>query len=119
MGQRIGCGAHLTALRRTEFAEFKLGEAHTLDDFASLISAERGVEALVHPRKLLPRMPSVVTDEGGMAYFRSGRAVNLPEFSNSALVKVFYGQKEFLGIAQRVAGTLFRPKIVFAEKQER
>jgi tRNA pseudouridine55 synthase len=45
---------------------------------------------------------------------RSGRAVNLPELSRSRQVKVFYGQRELIAIATRVAGTLFHPKIVLA-----
>ena len=48
------------------------------------------------------------------AHIRSGRAVNLPELSSARLVKVFYGQRELIAIATRVAGTLFHPKIVLA-----
>ncbi len=48
------------------------------------------------------------------AFIRSGRAVNLPEFSRSKQVKVYYGQSELIAIATRVAGTLFHPKVVFA-----
>jgi hypothetical protein len=33
-------------------------------------------------------------------------------------VKVFYGQKELVAIASRVAGTLFHPKIVFADAEK-
>jgi tRNA pseudouridine55 synthase len=38
--------------------------------------------------------------------------VNQPELSRARLVKVFYGQRELIAIASRVAGTLFHPKIV-------
>jgi len=50
---------------------------------------------------------------------RSGRAVNLPEFSRAKMVRVFYGQNELIAIATRVAGTLFHPKIVLAAASER
>ena len=50
------------------------------------------------------------------AYIRSGRAVNLPEFSRAKQVKVFYGQAELIAVATRVAGTLFHPKIVLASE---
>jgi tRNA pseudouridine55 synthase len=39
--------------------------------------------------------------------------VNLPEMSRAPLVKVFYGQRELIAIATRIAGTLFHPGIVF------
>jgi tRNA pseudouridine55 synthase len=66
----------------------------------------------VHPRKLLPALPAVTADERAAAYIRSGRPVNLPEFSRAPQVKVFSGQRDLITIATRVAGTLFHPKIV-------
>jgi tRNA pseudouridine55 synthase len=48
------------------------------------------------------------------AHVRSGRAVNLPDFSAAKQVKIFYGQGELIAIGSRVAGTLFHPKIVLA-----
>ena len=66
----------------------------------------------VHPRRLLPQLPSVTADEATAARIRSGRTVNLPDLSRARQVKVFSGQRELLAIATRVAGTLFHPKIV-------
>jgi tRNA pseudouridine55 synthase len=45
---------------------------------------------------------------------RNGRAVNLPELSRARHVKVFRGQTNLIAIVQRVAGTLFQPKVVLA-----
>ena len=116
IGQRLGCGAHLESLRRTSVAEFTLEDAHTLGEIDAL--SERAViaELFVHPRKLLPQFPSVTASEETAAKIRSGRAVNLPELSRSSQVKVFYGQRELIAIATRVAGTLFHPKTVLARE---
>jgi len=35
IGQLLGCGAHLESLRRTQVAEFMLGDAHTLEELAA------------------------------------------------------------------------------------
>ena len=63
---------------------------------------------------------SPTSGDGGASYrarleqlIRSGRAVNLPEMSRAPQVKVFYGQRNLIAIATRVAGTLFHPGIVF------
>jgi tRNA pseudouridine55 synthase len=73
-----------------------------------------GLEALfVHPRQLLPHFPSVTADEPTAARIRSGRPINLPDLSRARQVKVFHGQRDLIAIANRVAGTLFHPKIVF------
>jgi tRNA pseudouridine55 synthase len=74
---------------------------------------QRIADLFVHPRQLLPQFPSVTADEATAARIRSGRPVNLPELSRARQVKVFYGQRELIAIATRVAGTLFHPKIVF------
>jgi tRNA pseudouridine55 synthase len=79
------------------------------------VSRHEGIEALfIHPRQLLPQLPSVTADEATATRIRTGRPVNLPELSRARQVKVFYGQRELLAIATRVAGTLFHPKIVFS-----
>jgi tRNA pseudouridine55 synthase len=111
MGRILGCGAHLESLRRTAVAEFTLADAHTFEDLAG--ASDEALEYLsVHPRKLLPQLPSVTADEFTAARIRNGRTINLPELSRSHQIKVFCGQKELIAIVTRVAGTLFHPKIV-------
>jgi tRNA pseudouridine55 synthase len=72
----------------------------------------------IHPRQLLPQLPSVTADEPTAARIRNGRTVNLPELSRAREVKVFASQTELIAIATRVAGTLFHPKIVFSGATE-
>jgi tRNA pseudouridine55 synthase len=108
----VGCGAHLEQLRRTAVAEFTIDDALSLDQLTR--AATSGGDFFVHPRKLLPRIPSVTTDDANAARIRSGRPVNLPELSRARQVKVFYGQSQLIAIATRVAGTLFHAKLVLS-----
>jgi tRNA pseudouridine55 synthase len=112
MGALAGCGAHLHSLRRTAVAEFAVSDAHTLEQVER--AAEQGeiADLLVHPRKLLPLLPSVTATDEIAARIRHGQPINLPDLSRAAQVKVFYGQRELISISTRVAGTLFHPKIV-------
>ncbi|HWH56789.1 MAG TPA: tRNA pseudouridine(55) synthase TruB [Terriglobales bacterium] len=114
LGQLAGCGAHLQSLRRTSVAEFTLEDAHTLEDFDGAVKSGELESILVHPRKLLPNMPGVTATDENLTRIRHGQAVNLPELSRAREVKVFYGQRELIAIATRVAGTLFHSKIVLA-----
>jgi tRNA pseudouridine55 synthase len=113
LGCGLGCGAHLSRLRRTRAGPFTLDEAHGLDE---LEAAAGNVEALesacVHPRLLLKEMPAVTADEHALGRLRNGAQANLPEFSSAGMVKVFAGQRDLVGIAKRVAGTLFQPVVV-------
>lgn len=112
MGQRLGCGAHLAALRRTAVAEFLIEDACRLEEFEAAIRQGTVEDHLVHPRKLVPQLPSVTANDENVAFIRTGRAVNLPEMSRAPLVKVYYGQRDLVAIATRVAGTLFHAGIV-------
>ena len=113
MGQKLGCGAHLASLRRTSVAEFTIADAHTLAAVEAARQQGIAESLLIHPRKLVPQLPSVTATEENAALIRSGRAVNLPEMSRAPQVKVFFGQTDLIAIATRIAGTLFHPRIVF------
>jgi tRNA pseudouridine55 synthase len=117
LGQDLGCGAHLSRLRRTRAGAFTLADAHTLEELEALSGdAADNIAALhalcVHPRALLPEMPAVTADAMALGRLRNGAQANLPEFSQAPLVKVFAGPRELAGIARRVAGTLFQPVVV-------
>jgi len=113
LGQDLGCGGHLSRLRRTQAGVFTLEAAHTLEELEALAGDEEALVALcVHPRSLLPEIPSVTGDAQALGRLRNGAQGNLPEFSRAPLVKVFAGQRELVGIAKRVAGTLFQPVVV-------
>ena len=113
LGQDLGCGAHLSALRRTQAGAFTLSEAHALNELEALAGNLDALELLsVHPRLLLPQMPSVTGDAMALGRLRNGAQANLPEFSRAPMVKVFAGQRELVGIAKRIAGTLFQPVVV-------
>ncbi len=112
LGQELGCGSHLSSLRRTKAGVFSLAEAHSLDELQPLTGNIEALESLcVHPRSLLPEMPSVTGDALSLGRLHNGAQANLPEFSSAPLVKVFAGQNELVGIAKRVAGTLFQPVV--------
>ncbi len=111
LGQLAGCGAHLSSLRRTQAGAFALDQAITIDQLKSASVAE--LEALLpHPRTLLPEMPSVTVDDQLAGRLRNGMQVNLPDFSQAPLIKVFTAPTELLAIGRRVAGTLMQPIVV-------
>jgi len=121
MGQKLGCGAHLATLRRTAAAEFTIEDAHSLQALESamqqgIVESSLAESMFVHPRMLVPQLPCVTASEESAALIRSGRAVNLPEISRAPQVKVFYGQRDLIAIATRIAGTLFHPGIVFTSE---
>lgn len=114
MGQALGCGAHLASLRRVASGPFNLDEALPLDEVETLGRAGELAERLPHPRTLLPEIPSVTADEQTVGRIRNGMQVNLAEFSQAPLVKIFCGQRDLVAIGKRIAGTLFQPIVVLS-----
>jgi tRNA pseudouridine55 synthase len=112
LGQKLGTGAHLASLRRIASGPFVIEEAMPLDVLQSLAQTGELQARLPHPRTILPEMPSVTADEATAGRLRNGMQINLPEFTQAPLVKIFLGQRELVGIGRRVAGTLFQPAIV-------
>jgi tRNA pseudouridine55 synthase len=111
LGQLAGCGAHLSSLRRTRSGAFLLEQAITIDQLKSASVSE--LEALLpHPRTLLPEMPSVTVDDQLAGRLRNGMQVNLPDFSQAPLIKVFTAPTDLLAIGRRIAGTLVQPIVV-------
>ena len=111
LGAMVGCGAHLSSLRRTQAGPFTLDHSITLEALKSLTPAE--IEArLPHPRTILPELPSVAVDEQTAGRIRNGMQVNVPEFSSAPLIKIFEGPRDLLAIARRVAGSLVQPIVV-------
>lgn len=114
LGEALGCGGHLSALRRTKAGAFGLDEAWTLEGLTEIASqpGDGVAGALLHPRTLLPELPAVTADAAALGKLRNGGQANLADFSDAETVKVFAGQRELVAIARRVAGTLFQPVVV-------
>ena len=108
LGQLAGCGAHLQSLRRTGAGPFTLAEAVTREQLIEAVNNGMVERLLLHPRCVLTEMPAVTADELSQSRLRNGMAINLPEFSQAPLIRIFNGLHELLGVGRRIAGTLFQ-----------
>jgi tRNA pseudouridine55 synthase len=112
LGQRMSCGAHLASLRRVAAGPFTEHAALTLEEVAMLATTGQVEEHLPHPRTLLPELPATTADAHTAGRMRNGAMCNLADFSAATHVKVFADRHELIGIAQRIAGTMFQPIVV-------
>ena len=103
LGARLGCGAHVAELRRTQAGPFGLTQAISLDELEAA-HAEGGAEAL--DRFLLPvdsgleHWPLVQLTQHSAYYWLHGqpvRAANAPKFG---LMRVQDDQGRFIGIGE-------------------
>lgn len=77
IGQALGCGAHLTGLRRTEVADLTLANAMTLADLEAM-SEEARIAVLQPVDALLQSLPSLTLTGEAEQRFRHGNPVEMP-----------------------------------------
>jgi tRNA pseudouridine55 synthase len=109
IGQQLGCGASLTALRRLTTNDFSLAHAISLDSLTANPSDISQVAEYLHPVSALTKhLPCLQVDEQQFSKLRFGNPVQLVnEISNgeaNLLVQLFANQ-EFLGVATIVRDT--------------
>lgn len=108
-GDRLGVGAHLTALRRTAIGRFSVEDALApvrLEDAAAVAGA------LVSPLAALGHLPVVEIGAADTARVRNGQAVGGGRGGGAGVVALAK-EGELVAIAE-VAGESLRPRKVFA-----
>ena len=124
LGRQLGCGAHVTRLRRLASGPFDEADAVTLDaidalrtggSFAELDTLLRPVDAAVADR------PALELPENLSWYFLRGQAVALAqarqEASEGDLVRVFRAPGEFLGVGEVLDDGRIKPHRLVAGAQ--
>jgi len=115
LGQALGCGAILTALRRTHVGDYSVQDAFTLDALAAL--AEQGTldSAVTPTARMLPAIPSEYFDEQIETQIRQGRDFRTSPFvvpPGAPLVKAVSRNGDLIAIGQLKIPNLYHPGTV-------
>jgi tRNA pseudouridine55 synthase len=115
LGERLGVGAHLAALRRTRSGGFGLDRALALD--AAERNPAAAESALVPLSGVLRSWPSVVLTADGAARVGRGQDVRPIDheplaLSNQPFVRLVNERGDLLAIAEPKASGLLHPSIV-------
>jgi len=115
LGQRLGCGAFVDALRRIASGDFIEEQARTLDELARLAEEQRLAEAVIPGAQLLPQFPSEFVDVLTEGQIRQGRDFRVSPFrvkSGSRYVKALSRGGELIAIGEAKLPHLFHPVLV-------
>jgi len=103
LGKALGCGAHVSALRRTRAGPFEIADSVTLNTLEALKSNEQLAEMdklLLPADAALGGLPLVKLSESGGFYLRQGQPVQVPNAPCNGMVRVALETGEFLGIGE-------------------
>lgn len=115
LGERLGCGGHLTALRRTAVGDFQIAQAVSLEALtpdnwqAHILPAD---QAVAH----LPRLD--VSAGESEALLQGKKIVRQPDDSEAELVRVYQPSGGFLGLVERQTDA-WQPKKIFPPQPEK
>ncbi|HEX3636614.1 MAG TPA: tRNA pseudouridine(55) synthase TruB [Paraburkholderia sp.] len=117
IGEALGCGAHLVALRRTGVGALTLANSVTLDALSDATESER--DTWLQPvDALLSTFPLVKLDEDATRRFLHGQRLKLSELTiaadavNAPRVRVYAADGRLLGVAKQGEGVLAPERLV-------
>lgn len=118
IGEALGCGGHLTALRRTRIGSLHLENAVTLDALEALPTESR--HALLQPADtLLAALPRLDLDEAAAQRFGHGQAVRAGQEPVAGQLRVYAADGRLLGLGRVAADGLVAPARLVATAIEK
>lgn len=117
LGAKLGCGAHLTELRRTSVGDFDVADAVPLD---ALDDADRVSAAKLSPVRAMAHLRCIDLDAPEVARIRHGQRIRITEGAGGEVVTEVATEAvavrhdaDLVAVADLVDGVL-RPRKVFA-----
>lgn len=98
LGRALGCGATLTALRRTQVGHLRVDDALGLHDLEALTARERA-DRLLRVDALVADLPSLELDSAESDRLSHGQTLARTPTTASGLVRVYGPRLRFLGVA--------------------
>jgi tRNA pseudouridine55 synthase len=112
MGEVLGCGAHIAALRRLQVGVFEDSRMVTLDELYSL--QKQGLatldEVLLPVEAGLQDWPDVHLTPNAGSYLQQGQAVFVPQIKHQGFVRLYRPDGAFLGVGQVLDDGRVAPK---------
>jgi len=103
IGEKLGCGAHVTALRRGDVGVFHLQNAVSFDKIKQLRDekAFAAMDEFIMPmQQALCDWPGLELTTDAAYYLRQGQPVLVPRAPTDGWVRLFEQQGDFLGVGQ-------------------
>ena len=115
LGQQLGVGAHVESLRRTAMGEFRIEDAHMLEELETLRDEGKLDDAFLRAESLLPEIPTERVDDITAGRIAHGRDFRVSAFGNrqgARLVKAIAPDGRLLAIAEAKLPLLYHPIVV-------
>ncbi len=117
IGEQLGCGATISALRRLQVGQFDLNDARSLDDLQNIDNDAMLQQLLLPVDSILQNWPSVVLDNDQAQAIVHGQSLTNIKGSSLGRVRI-YSERLFLGIGELQPTGILAPKRIFNLAQQ-
>ena len=119
IGKDLGCGGHVTVLRRTKLGAFDIAQSYTLDQLQSLENNNQMKELLLSTDNGLQHLPQIRLPENLAQYLLLGQSVRVPPHSKfqcditEGFIRLYSESNQFLGLGEMDEDKKILPKRMF------
>lgn len=103
IGERLGCGGHMSFLLRMAAGKFNISEAHTLEEVEVCARVERLQDVMIPPDRAFDEYEAVFLEEKAFRKFRNGLAVEIEKIENrrpGTLMRVYHISGTFIALGE-------------------
>lgn len=100
IGEVLGCGAHLSMLKRTEVEPFDCSRLYTIEEIEALATANDLDKTLLTIDSVLQDHPALMLADEETARIKNGLKVSRRDIPNSQLIRLYDSENTFIGIGR-------------------
>jgi len=100
IGEVLGCGAHLSLLRRTDVEPFDCSKLYTIEEIQTLAENNQLAETLLPIDSALIKLPKIILTDEEAKLIRHGLKVTRDNLPKSDMIRLYLENNDFIGIGR-------------------
>ncbi|WP_423906291.1 tRNA pseudouridine(55) synthase TruB [Candidatus Spongiihabitans sp.] len=113
LGEALGCGGHVSALRRVRVGTFTIDQTVTLEQLEVLESSQHRQRLLLPTDHVLVHLPKVDLTAKTAHYFCHGQSVRALKLPKPGMARIYAEDNSFLGLGEVITDGTVSPKRLF------
>ena len=111
IGEMLGCGAHLSMLRRIEVSPFDCSQLYTIETIENLMAENNEADSLLLPiDTALTHYPAITLSQEEAQRIQNGLKVKRAGIPQANIIKLYLENGDFIGIGRQAGENLLAPK---------
>lgn len=110
IGEALGCGAHLSMLRRTEVSPFDCSKLYSIEEIEQLSEEKKLEETLLPIDSALPHLPVITLNNEEASLIQNGLKIDRENIPHTSLIRLYLESGEFIGIGRYSSDKKLAPK---------